>query len=144
MTSQLFETDAQRFIRCYQHARGYHHRAQRFARQARTVSLVFNVAAIAVECYLIALCARHGIMPMNHNYRSLVFSAAEKVTFTEPMMQHILALDKIFGICSVDEYYHGAPGENDQQQILTLCQELDAFIAQDPMPADKVDGEIPQ
>ena len=144
MTSQLFETDAQRFIRCYQHARGYHHRAQRFARQARTVSLVFNVAAIAVECYLIALCARHGIMPMNHNYRSLVFSAAEKVTFTEPMMQHILALDKIFGICSVDEYHHGAPGANDQQQILTLCQELDTFIRQESAMPGMVGGEIAQ
>lgn len=128
MTQLLFESDEQRFTRCYAHARGYHRRARLLVGQSRSSSLIFNVAAIAVECYLIALCALHGEMPFNHNYRSLLASAEEKTAFSETLRSQILALDAIFGICSVDDYHHGTPDDEDARRILTVCDELDAQI----------------
>ncbi|WP_264645801.1 hypothetical protein [Candidatus Symbiopectobacterium sp. NZEC127] len=128
MSELLFESDEQRFIRCYEHARGYHRRALLLAPQSSSVSLVFNVASLAVECYLIALCALHNIMPMNHNYRSLLTSASEKVTFTSALREDIAALDALFGICSIDDYYHGMPDEQDKARMLSVCEALDALI----------------
>lgn len=131
MAQLLFESDEQRFTRCYDHARSYHRRARLLVGQTRSPSLVFNVAAIAVECYLIALCALHGEMPFNHNYRSLLASAEEKTAFSAALRHQILALDAIFGICSVDDYHHGAPDDDDRQRILTVCADLDALIERD-------------
>lgn len=131
MAQLLFESDEQRFARCYQHACGYHRRARLLAEQARSASLVFNVAAIAVECYLIALCSLHGNMPFNHNYRSLLVSAQENTAFSDTLRDNILSLDAIFGICSVDDYYHGTPGDDDRRRILAVCDELDALIGRE-------------
>lgn len=128
MSMLLFESDNQRFTRCYDHARGYHHRARLLMNQNRSFSLVFNVGAIAVECYLIALCAQHGDMPLNHNYRSLLHSIEEYAEINDALRQSILSLDAIFGICSVDDYHHGAPDENDGIRILALCEELNTLI----------------
>ncbi|MCF6691295.1 hypothetical protein [Raoultella terrigena] len=128
MSTLLFESDDQRFTRCYEHASGYHHRARLLVNQTRSPSLVFNVAAIAVECYLIALCALHGDMPLNHNYRSLLRSIEEHIVVDDALRQSILSLDTVFGICSVDDYHHGAPDENDKVRILALCEELNALI----------------
>lgn len=128
MSTLLFESDDQRFSRCYEHACGYHHRARLLVDQTRSSSLVFNVGAIAVECYLIALCALYGDMPLNHNYRSLLCSIEEHLEIDDALRQNILSLDTIFGICSVDDYHHGAPDESDRARILVLCDELDALI----------------
>lgn len=128
MSGLLFESDEQRFTRCYEHARGYHRRALLLAPQSTSVSLVFNVASLAVECYLIALCSLHNIMPLNHNYRSLLTSASEKVTFTPALVEDIAALDALFGICSVDDYYHGTPDEQDKARILSVCETLNSLI----------------
>ncbi|UXY13012.1 hypothetical protein N7922_11085 [Kosakonia sp. ML.JS2a] len=129
MAQLLFETDEQRFNRCYQHAHGYHRRAGLLVAQTQSASLVFNVAAIAVECYLIALCSLHGNMPFNHNYRSLLTSAEEKTMFSDTLRSNILALDTIFGICSLDDYHHGTPDSDDKQRILSICDDLDALIS---------------
>ncbi|MEN3754700.1 hypothetical protein [Mangrovibacter yixingensis] len=131
MKSLLFESDAQRFMRSYEHAQGYHFRARCLAEQGRSASLIFNVAAVAVECYLIALCGLHGILPFNHNYRSLVMSAEEKVVLGEELKRRILALDDLFGLCSIDDYYHGVPGDDDARRIVAVCAALDGLILEE-------------
>ncbi|MFS2223320.1 hypothetical protein [Pantoea sp. B65] len=127
MSTQLFESDEKKFARCYQQARGYHRRAELFAGQQQSTSLVFNVAAIAVECYLIALCARHATMPFNHNYASLLSSVEEVMPLDPALSAGIRALDNIFGICSLDDYHHGTPGTADKESILSICARLAAL-----------------
>lgn len=124
MSKQLFETDGQKFIRLSRDAAGYHRRAVLFAEQGQSYGLTFNVASIAVECYLIALCAWYGSMPFNHSYSSLMDSAQEVMLFTPELSGKIRALDDIFGICSLDKYHHGAPTQSDAADILVICQAL--------------------
>ncbi|MFC3396582.1 hypothetical protein [Brenneria rubrifaciens] len=128
MSTYLFEKDEERFTRCRQDAQSYHRRAVLFAEQQQSPSLVFNVAAIAVENYLIALCARHGTMPFNHNYTSLLAAVAELMPLPEALCEGIRHLDSIFGICSVDNYHHGTPGIADKEAILTICHVLSALL----------------
>jgi hypothetical protein len=124
MSLVLFETYEKKHQRCLTDARGYHQRAAQFATDGERASLVFNIAAVAIEAYLIALCARHEILPVNHDYRSLVLSAEESVTFDPELRQAILSLDTIFGICSLENYHHGTPVSVDAERALGICESL--------------------
>ncbi len=128
MSKTLFETDRQKFVRLSVDARAYHRRAELFAEQEQSPGLVFNVASIAVESYLIALCAWYGSMPFNHNYTSLMDTAEEVMQF-DPVLSHdIRALDEIFGICSLDDYHHGTPMAQDAVGIVAICRSLSTIL----------------
>ncbi|NDL64643.1 hypothetical protein [Acerihabitans arboris] len=128
MSKLLFESDRQKFIRLSHDAEGYHRRAVLFAEQAQSPGLVFNVASIAVECYLIALCAWYGSMPFNHNYASLMDTAEEVIPFAPELSRRIRALDEIFGICSLENYHHGTPTQADSVGIIAICRELSEIL----------------
>jgi hypothetical protein len=128
MSKMLFETDSAKFARTSLAARGYHRRAELFTQQGQPGGLVFNVASIAVECYLIALCAFYGSMPFNHNYGSLMDSAEEVIKFDPQLSADIRDLDKIFGICSLDNYYHGTPTDQDAEDIMSICSKLSLML----------------
>lgn len=126
--SKLFESDAQRFARNLDEATGYHRRACLFERDGMRASLVFNVAAIAVECYMIALCAHFKTMPLNHSFGCLVAEAEGLMAFPAPLATRIRSLDTIFGICSLDDYHHGTPEAADARDVLDLCACLQGLI----------------
>jgi HEPN domain-containing protein len=126
--SRLFESDAQRYLRNYDDAMAYHDRACQFDLEGQRPSVIFNVAAVAIECYLIALCARFKVMPMNHSYGSLLEDATLLVRFPPELEEAVRSLDKIFGICSLDDYYHGVPEADDAERSLHTCQALRKLI----------------
>jgi len=126
--TRLFESDAERFARNRDEALAYHRRATLFARDELRASLVFNVAAIAIECYMIALCARYKTMPSNHSFGILVADVQAVMPFPPDLAEGIRDLDKIFGICSLDDYHHGTPEAADAQQALTLCESLHKLL----------------
>jgi hypothetical protein len=126
--SKLFESDAQRYVRNLAEATGYHHRAKLFASQGMRASLIFNVASIAIECYLIALCAHFRTMPMNHSFGSLMEDAERLTGFPDGLAEGIRSLDEIFGICSLEDYYHGTPDEADAERSLEYCAGLQALL----------------
>lgn len=126
--SRLFESDAQRFARNRDEALGYHRRATLFARDGMRASLVFNVSAVAIECYMIALCAHFKTMPSNHSFGSLVADAEEIMAFPPELAAGICSLDRIFGICSLDDYHHGTPEAADATHALGLCESLRTLL----------------
>lgn len=136
--SRQFESDRQRFARNFEEACAYHHRACLFAEEKVRASLIFNVASIAIECYMIALCAHFKNMPSNHSFGSLVEDAGLLMEFPADLAEKICGLDRIFGICSLDDYYHGIPTEEDAGTALEICKALQALIeglaATHPLP----------
>lgn len=130
MLKAIFEDKNTKFIRIAQEAQGYHRRARLFNEQAQSASLVFNVGSIAIECYLLAICAWFGEMPFNHSYSSLMECAEDLIDFEPQLKADILSLDQIFGICSVDNYYHGAPVADDAKRVLAICTALSVMLTQ--------------
>jgi|WetSurMetagenome_2_1015567.scaffolds.fasta_scaffold00063_36 hypothetical protein len=120
--------DIEAFEKNYSDAKGYHLRAIQFAEEGRRASLVFNVASVAIEDYLLALCSYHGVMPFNHNYTCLMDAAERVVTFDPDLRNNIRSLDEIFGICSVENYHHGIPTPGDSLRTLSMCSELTELI----------------
>jgi hypothetical protein len=130
--------DIEEFDRNYNDARGYHLRAMQFAGEKQRTSLIFNVASIAVERYLLALCAHYGIMPLNHNYGCLMDAVETAAGFDPGMAKNIRALDEIFGICSLEAYHHGAPVSGDDARVLSICDALFKMI--EPLSAVPAQG----
>ena len=140
MASLLFESKEKRFTRNFYDADGYHARACQFALEGKPASLVFNVASIAIECYLIALCAYFDVMPFNHNYGCLMNAAEEALPdFPPALNKQIRSLDTIFGICSLENYQHGTPEQQDADNSLVICQQLVALFAKHGMTPPSVE-----
>ncbi len=121
---ELFQTD-------FQSAQGYHRRAEKFSHSGRPSNLVFNIASMALERYLVALCDLYGIAPENHNYACLMDAAETVFDFTSIMNQDIRSLDDIFGICSLEVNPHGDPKASDATNILALCGEVQKILDTD-------------
>lgn len=124
----MLEHDLETFERARRDAEGYHRAALGFARMPDRHSLAFNVAAVAIESYLVALCAFHSTMPFNHNFNALMDAAEETVTFPPDLTRAIRSLDEIFGICSLDDYHHGTPEPDDTALALASCDRLAALF----------------
>ncbi len=110
----LFQTD-------YQSALGYHRRAERFSQTKRPANLVFNIASMALERYLVALCDLHCVTPENHDYGCLMSAVETVMDFSALLNQDIRALDDVFGLCSLEVNPHGDPKAADASRILVLC-----------------------
>ncbi|MBU2701359.1 hypothetical protein Ga0466249_002473 [Sporomusaceae bacterium BoRhaA] len=118
------------FEKDYHDGKSYHRRAEQFAHKGHHFSLIFNIAAIALERYLVALCDLYGIMPQNHNYTCLMDTLEGIIDFPPALNEEIRSLDLIFGICSLENYHHGAPESSDSKRILSLCNEVRQLIDQ--------------
>lgn len=122
---ELALIDAEDFAESYRSAKMYHYRAVQFLRQEQSFSIVFNVACVALENYLVALCALYGEEPYNHNFVCLMNAVEQVVAVPCSLNKEIRALDEnIFGICSLDNYFHEEPQEEDEVQILEICRQV--------------------
>jgi HEPN domain-containing protein len=108
----------------YHDAKAYHRRALQYLEAKQPASLVFNVASVALERYLVALCDLHGVEPVNHNFISLMKDVQQLVDVPRELNREIRSLDHIFGICFLDNYYHGTPQITDMEKVLRLCNEV--------------------
>ena len=114
---EAFETD-------YNDALAYYERAEQFLNGGFRSSLVFNIAAVALERYLVALCDLHGLMPRNHNYICMMLELEQVMEFPKKLVKEIKSLDLIFGICSIDDYRHPNPDPADMDRILVMCKDV--------------------
>ena len=115
--------DEESFCINYADAKAYHKRSLQYIGVQRP-SLVFNIAAVALERYLVALCDLYGAEVRNHNYITLMHTVETLVDIPKDLNRRIRAMDWIFGICSIDEYRHPNPDESDMENVLTLCNEV--------------------
>jgi hypothetical protein len=122
--------DEESFALNYADAEGYYHRALQFQAIGQRPSLIFNIASVALERYLVALCDLYGEDPRNHNYITLMRSVETLVEIPKELNKRIKAMDWIFGICSIDEYRHLNPDEKDMENVLVLCVEVQKLFDQ--------------
>lgn len=120
--------DPDTFNKNYKDAKAYHNRAEQFLSEGQYPSVVFNVASIALERYLIALGNLYGIDAENHNYGSLMDSVEIVIDFPEDLNKEIRFLDVVYDICSVDNSYSKNPDLLDLHQILVICSKVKNII----------------
>jgi HEPN domain-containing protein len=122
MKQMYIDFDA--FDKMFADAQGYHKRAKLFVAEGQRPSLIFNVSSVAMECYLIALCELNGEMPRNHTYISMMNTVEKYIEIPHELSKAIRSLDIIFGICPIDNYYHGTPEPFDADRVLSMCDQV--------------------
>ncbi|WP_244444705.1 hypothetical protein [Paenibacillus camerounensis] len=126
--SMLAGIDMESFEENYRDAQGYHRRTEQLKREGFRHSLIFNVGSVALERYLVAVCHLYGKEPLNHNFICLMNAAEQAVAFPPELNKDIRALDFIFGICSLDDYFHGVPEPEDADRVLAMCRQVHALF----------------
>jgi hypothetical protein len=124
----IAETYLSQFQADYQDALGYHRRAEKFSQTKRPANLVFNIASMALEQYLVALCDLYCVTPENHDYGCLMSAVETVMDFPAGWNQDIRALDEVFGLCSLEVNPHGDPKAADAKRILVLCGLVRDFL----------------
>ena len=119
------------FEKEYRDSKAYLRRAKQFLEQRQDHSVVFNVASLALERYLVALCYLHDMEPYNHNYTCLMDTVEMFMEPPEELNNEIRSLDKIFDICTLDDYFHGDPEVSDMERILVMCEEVEELFDQE-------------
>lgn len=125
---RIDEMDFKTFEKNYKDAEAYYKRAEQFLQEGQYPSVVFNVASIALERYLIALGNRYGIEARNHNYGSLMDSVELVIDFPEELNKEIRNFDVLYDICSVDNPFSRIPDLLDVDQILSICGKVKYMI----------------
>jgi HEPN domain-containing protein len=128
------------FEKEYLDAKAYLRRAKQFRDEGQVHSVVFNVASLALERYLVALCYLYDVEPFNHNYNCLMDSVEKLVDVPAELNTEIRSLDEIFGICSIDNYYHGEPELSDMKRIIVMCDAVDGLFDKEKM--EEVRGPV--
>lgn len=128
--SMTIEIDLKAFENNYRDAKEYHQRTEQFVKEGQRPSLTFNIATVALEKYLIALCELYGEMPFNHNYTCLMDSVENVVDLPFDLNRDISSLDDIFGICSIDDYHHRKPNPSDSVRVLSMCSGVEKLFDQ--------------
>lgn len=116
------------FEKEYLDSKAYLRRAKQFRDQGMVHSDVFNVASLALERYLVALCYLYDVEPFNHNYNCLMDSVEKLVDVPLELNTEIRSLDKIFDICSLDDYYHGEPEPSDMERVIAMCDAVEGLF----------------
>lgn len=138
-----YPVDKEVFEKNYHSAKMYYFRAKQFLEEGQSVSVVFNVACVAVENYLIALCDLYGVDPGTHNYQCLVNTVKEieEVNLSDRMAAKIKALDAAYEICSLEKYQRKeCSAREDALQALDLCKYLEGMF--DPARCRAVHDEV--
>ncbi len=114
----------------YRDSKAYLRRARQFLKDGQDHSIVFNVASLALERYLVALCYLHDMEPYNHNYSCLMDTVEMFMKVPAELNKEIRSLDQIFDICSLDHYYHGEPDIADMERVLSMCDAVEELFDQ--------------
>ncbi|WMW22694.1 hypothetical protein RE476_02420 [Methanolobus mangrovi] len=115
----------------YRDSKAYLRRSRQFQAEGQDHNVVFNVASLALERYLVALCYLYDMEPYNHNYTCLMDTVEMFMDVPEELNKEIRSLDEIFGICSIDDYYHGEPELSDANRILSMCDAVEGLFDQE-------------
>jgi HEPN domain-containing protein len=125
------------FEKEYRDSKAYLHRAKLFLKEGQDHSVVFNVASLALERYLVALCYLHDMEPYNHNYTCLMDTVEMFMEVPEELNKEIRSLDEIFDICTLDDYFHGDPEVSDMERVLSMCERVEELFDQEKIRSFK-------
>lgn len=113
--------------RKYNSAIMFQHRAEQFLKEEQPYIVIFDVASISIECYLIAICEFYKTEPRTHNYQALMEAVEliSDISFPPEISKQIRALDRAYGICSIDNYQRKTDfNKSEISRILQLCNSL--------------------
>jgi HEPN domain-containing protein len=103
-------------------------RAAARRREVFTAEILYNLAAMAIEKYFMALLMAHGDLADNHTMRDLIHSVERHLSLEPEFKERLLFLDGFQEICDLKGYRRTPPGEAELAQILATAAEVRDFV----------------
>lgn len=108
-------------------AHGYLETAHGLHRRNSPASVVYNVATIAAEHFLVAICDHYGAPPPGCSLSELVDEVEALVSLDPKLLAELRAADAAYDICSLDTRL-GNPEAGDALGMLTMADRLAELV----------------
>lgn len=82
-----------------------------------TPEIRYNLLAMSLEGYVMAILDYHNSLPFNHTFTDLVFSLERVVPVNKSLKEKILKYENIQSICSIDKYLRQPPTSSELDDL---------------------------
>lgn len=89
-----------------------------------SASTRYNIAAMALEKYVMALCMARDYLPENHTLSDLLHAAGRFVPISETLLGTLVKQEEVQLLCSVDEYRRSEPSESETTDFCAAVAKL--------------------
>ena len=98
-------------------------------RKAFTPEILYNIIAMAIEKFVMAVLMKHGALPYNHTMADLVFAMDDLFPgYISAIREELLNLDHYQEICAVDSFSIIAPTPDEIPAMLSLVTKLQDLV----------------
>lgn len=98
-------------------------------REIFTPEILYNLAAMAIEKYFMALLMYHGDMADNHTMRDLISSVERHLPVAPDLAAALIRLDAFQEICALDTWRRQPLTDEDVPYILATARQVNEFVA---------------
>ncbi len=91
--------------------------------------IIYNLTAMAIEKFLMALIMYHGDLAENHTMHDLQRSAKKYVEIRPELAEKLDYIDSFQDICSLSDYRRRIPTPKDVEEILAIGRQIKCFVA---------------
>jgi len=107
------------------------HAAYEKRRKVYTAGILYNLAAMAIEKFVMAALMRYGTMPYNHTMADLVEAMEE--TFPgdlNDIRSGLLQMDKYQEICDLEGFSIAPPAMDEIPAMLALAEKVQSLVSE--------------
>jgi hypothetical protein len=90
--------------------------------------LVFQLAAMAIERFIVGLSQYHHRMPVDHTLAGLVAELGPVCPMSTDLADRIKGIEIIDDMCSLSPAIRIPPGQTAVREILAVCHEVQDFV----------------
>ncbi len=90
--------------------------------------LIFQLAAMAVEKFIVGLVHYHQQMPADHTLSGLAADLAEVCPLNASLAARIRHIETVDDMCALTVKHRDPPEDADIQEILAVGQEVERFV----------------
>jgi hypothetical protein len=110
----------------YKGAEAYLRRVQK-NRSTFSPDLIYNLCAMAIEQYFMALCVFKDILPENHRFSDLIYSVSSFTTLTGTIIENLNKMETMQEICSLEGYNRRVSSPDDVPFYISTTEEIREF-----------------
>ncbi len=111
----------------YKGAEAYLRRVQKNS-TTFTPDLIYNLCAMAIEQYFMAVCVFKNVLPENHRFSDLVYSVSSFTSLPDTIIENLKKMETMQEICSLEGYSRRVSNPEDVPFYIATTEEIREFV----------------
>jgi len=93
-----------------------------------TPAIQYNLIALALEGYVMAIVSYHGSLPENHTFTDLIDAWERVAPLDQSIKSTILKYEDMQSICSLDNYQRHEPTQSDVMELRAAVAKIGMIV----------------